>query len=125
MNNIMVEHIILKKNPKIEFQFHDNGFNIIDGLVKSNTGFYTYNELGSVNLNHTWFPLVAKWLRIATGIMNGVPFFPDAESYKKSSLIIHSEKSKLGIWLIDSYMVTKAKEIKKLLEAKTTSQKDV
>ena len=48
-----------------------------------------------------------------------VTYFPDAESYRKANLIIHFKKTKLGIWLTDSYMADKAKSIKELLDKKT------
>lgn len=115
----MSENIILKKNPKIEFQLLDNGFNLIDGQTERNSGFYSYNDLQSIELNKVWFPRLAKWLRIITWIFNGVPYFPDAESYKKANLIFHFRKTKLGIWLTDSYMADKAKRLEKLLDEKT------
>ncbi len=115
----MSENISLKKNPKIEFQLHDNGFELIDGQTEQNTGFYSYNDLQSIDLNKVWFPRLAKWLRITTWIFNGVPYFPDAESCKKANLIIHSRKTKLGIWFTDSYMADKSKRIKELLDEKT------
>lgn len=115
----MSENIILKKNPKIEFQLLDNGFELIDGQTERNSGFYSYNDLQSIDLNSVWFPRLAKWLRIITWICNGVPFFPDAESSKKANLIIHSRKTNLGIWLTDSYMADKAKRLKELLDGKT------
>ena len=112
----MSENIILKKNPKIEFQLHDNGFQLIDGQTEQNSGFYSYDEFQSVELNKIWFPALAKWMRFFTWILNsGVPYFPDADSYKKANLIIHFKKSKLGIWLTDTYMADKAKMIKELL----------
>lgn len=115
----MSENIILKKNPKIEFQLLDNGFELIDGQTDRNTGFYSYNDVQSIDLNYVWFPRLAKFLRIITWIFNGVPYFPDAESYKKANLIIHFRRTKLGIWLTDSYMADKAKRIKQLLDEKT------
>ena len=115
----MSENIILKKNPKIEFQLLDNGYKLIDGQTERNSGFYAYNELQSVELNNVWFPRLAKWLRIITWVLNGVPYFPDAESYKKANLIIHFRKTKLGIWLTDSYMADEAKKLKELLDEKT------
>ena len=60
----MRDNIILKKNPKIEFQLLDNGFKLIDGQTERNTGFYSYNDLQSIELNKVWFPRLAKWLRI-------------------------------------------------------------
>ncbi len=115
----MPETIILKKNPKIEFQLLDNGFELTDGQTEQNSGFYAYNDLQSIDLRSVWFPRLAKWLRVFTWIFNGVPYFPDAESYKKASLIIHSKKTKLGIWLTDAYMADKAKRLKKVLDEKT------
>ena len=115
----MSVNIILKKSPKIEFQLLDNGFKVIDGQTERNNGFYSYNDLQSIELNNVWFPRLAKWLRIITWIFNGVPYFPDAKSYKKANLIIHFRKTKLGIWLTDSYMADKAKRIKELLDEKT------
>lgn len=114
----MSENIILKKNPKIEFQLLDNGFKLIDGKIEQNSGFYSYNDLQSIELNKIWFPRLAKWLRTITWILNGVPYFPDAESCKKANLIIHFRKAKLGIWLTDSYMADKAKRLKELLDEK-------
>ena len=122
--NIMSENIILKKNPKIEFQFLDNGFQLIDEQTKQNSGFYSYNEIQSIELNKLWFPRIAKWLRVFTWILNGVPFFPDAESYKKANVIIHFTKTKLGMWLTDSYMTGNAKRLKKLLDKKTKNNND-
>lgn len=114
----MGESIVLKNNPKIEFQFLDKGFQLIDEQTDGNSGFYSYSELQAIELNKTWFPAVAKWLRIITWIFNGVPFFPDAESYKKSNVIIHFRKEKFGIWLTNTKMATKAKILKKLLDNK-------
>jgi hypothetical protein len=115
----MSENIILKRNPKIEFQLLDNGFELIDGQTERNIGFYSYNDLQSIDLNKAWFPRLAKWLRIITWIFNGVPYFPDAESCKKANLIIHFRKTKIGIWLTDSYMADNAKRLKELLDEKT------
>lgn len=115
----MSQNIILKKNPKIEFQLLDNGFELIDGQTEGNTGFYAYNDLQSIDLNSVWFPRLAKYLRVITWIFNGVPYFPDAESYKKANLILHFRKTKLGIWLTDSYMADKAKKLKELLDERT------
>ena len=115
----MSETIILKKSPKIEFQFRDNGFELIDEQTEKNTGFYSYIDLQSIELNNVWFPRLAKWLRIITWILNGVPYFPDAEFYKKANLIIHFRKTKLGIWLTDTYMAGKAKRLVELLNEKT------
>lgn len=116
----MSDNIILKNNPKIEFQLLDNGFQLIDEQTERNSGFYFYNDFQSIELNKIWFPKLAKWLRFFTWILNmGVPYFPDAESYKKANLIIHFGKTKLGIWLTDSYMAGKAKKLKELLDEKT------
>ena len=119
----MSENIVLKNNPKIEFQFLGNGFELIDGQTEQNTGFYDYNDLQSIDLDNIWFPRLAKWLRVITWIINGVPYFPDGESYKKAKLIIHFRKTKLGIWLTDSHMADSAKKLKALLDEKTTNVK--
>ena len=120
---MMSENIILKNNPKIEFQLLDNGFQLIDEQTERNSGFYSYHDLQSIELNKIWFPRLAKWLRIFTWIFNGVPFFPDAESCKKANVIIHFRKTKLGMWLTDSYMVDKAKRLKELLDKKAEQNK--
>lgn len=119
----MSENIILKKNPKIEFHLLDNGFKLIDGQTERYTGFYSYHDIQSVKLNKVWFIRLAKWLRIITWILNGVPYFPDAESYKKAMLVIQFRKTKLSIWLTDSYMANKAKRLEKLLDEKTKHNK--
>jgi hypothetical protein len=115
----MSESIILKRKPKIEFQFLDNGFELVDGQTEQNSGFYSYNDLQSIELNKIWFPRLAKWLKIIMWIFNGVPYFPDAETYKKSNIKIQFRETKLGIWLTDPYMADKAKRIKGLLDEKT------
>ncbi|MCF6170668.1 MAG: hypothetical protein L3J66_06805 [Bacteroidales bacterium] len=115
----MSENIILKKNPKIEFQLLNNGFKLIDGQTERNTDYYAYRDLQSIELYKVWFPRLAKWLRAITWILNGVPYFPDAESYKKAKLIIHFRKAKLNIWLTNTYMADKAKKLKELLDGKT------
>ena len=115
----MNETIILKKDPKIEFHLLDDGFEVIDGQSERNTGFYPYHDVQSIELKKVWYPRLAKWLRVFTWVLNGVPYFPDAESYKKASLVIHFRLSKLGIWLTDPYMAGKAKRLKELLDEKT------
>lgn len=114
----MSESIILKNNPKIKVQFLDNGFELIDEQTKKNSGFYAYAELQAIDLNNIWFPMFAKWLRPITWLLNGVPYFPDAASYKKTNIIFRFKKTNLGIWLTDSSMANKAKRIKELLEEK-------
>lgn len=115
----MSENILLKKNPKIEFQFNMNGFDLIDQQTDRNTGFYAYADLLSTRLNHTWFPALSKWLRVFTWVLNGVPYFPDADTYKKANMIILLKNTKLGFWLTDSYMANKAIRIKELLDENT------
>lgn len=112
----MTNTIILKTYPIIEFQLRDSGFELIDEQTASNSGFYHYNDLQSTVVNNAWFPILAKWLRVFTWLFNGVPFFPDAESYKKSSLMLHFKQSKLGIWLTDASMADNAKKVKALLD---------
>ena len=51
----MSEIIILKNNPKIEFQLLANGFEICDSQTEQNSGFYPYKDLQSVELNNIWF----------------------------------------------------------------------
>ncbi len=116
----MSETILLKQNPRIEFQLLDNGFNLIDGETEKNSGFYAYDELQSIELNKPWFPRLRRFLRAFTWILNGVPLFPDAETCKKSNIILHLEKSKLGIWLTSTHMASKAKLIKLVLENKAS-----
>ena len=115
----MNQNIILKKNPKIEFQLLDNGFQLIDEQTEHNSGFYDYNDLQSVELDKTWYPRLAKILRAITWVFNGVPLYPDSESCKKAKVVIHLRKTKLGLWLTDSYMTGKAKTLKRLLDEKT------
>lgn len=114
----MSEHILLKKSPKIEFQLLDNGFQLIDEETEQNSGFYAYQDVQSIELNKIWFPRLAKWLRVMTWVLNGVPLFP--ESCKKANVIINCRKSKLGLWLTDSYMTNKAKTLKAILDEKAS-----
>ena len=120
----MSENIILKKNPKIEFQLLENGFELTDEQIEQNSGFYSYNDIQSIDLNSVWFPRLAKWLRDITWIFNGVPYFPDAKSYKKANIIIHLKETKLGMWLTDTYMADKAKRLKKLLDEKLNYERN-
>ncbi len=115
----MSQNIVLKNNPKIEFQFLENGFTLNDGQTKQNSGVYPYSDLESVELIKPWFPTLAKWLRRITWIFNGVPYCPDADTCKKANLIIRFKKSNLGIWLTDSQMTGNAKKLNQLLEEKT------
>ena len=115
----MSEHILLKKHPKIEFQLLDSGFQLIDEQNDRNSGFYSYSDLQSIELSKVWYPRLAKWLRAFTWIMNGVPLFPDAESCKNAKVIMHFKKTKVGLWLTDSYMADKAKTLNALLVEKT------
>jgi len=73
-----MNNIILKKSPKIDF--------------------YAYDDMQHVELNKPWFPRLAKWLRVITWIFNGVPYFPNAETYKKSNIIIHSVQ--ISLWVV-------------------------
>ena len=114
-----MESILLQANPKIEFQLHDNGFDVIDAQTPSNTGFYAYDEVQTIDLNKPWFPRLAILLRVISWIFNGVPLFPDAKAYKKANLIIQSKKSKIGIWLTDIHMSKSARSLKALLDQRT------
>ena len=110
--------ILLKKTPKIEFQLLDDGFQLINVETKKQSGFYTYSDVQSVKLNKIWFARWAKYLRVITWILNGVPYFPDAASYKKSNIIIHVQDMKIGIWLTNAYMTKQAKSLKGALDNK-------
>jgi hypothetical protein len=114
----MRAYILLKKSPKIEFHFQENGFKMNDGQTEQNTGFYAYRDIRSIDLDNAWFPSLSKYLRMLTWVLNGVPFFPDAESCKKAKLIFNFDKKKKGIWLTDTYMAGKAKKIKSLIDEK-------
>ncbi len=117
----MSSNITLKKNPKIEFHLLDDGFKVIDTRTETNSGYYLYSDLVSVELNKAWFPKLAKYLRALTWIFNGVPLFPDADSYKKANLIFHFNKTKLGIWLTDTHMAHNAKLLAQLLDQKIST----
>ena len=114
----MTEIITLSKNPKIEFHLDEDGFQLYNEQMENVSSFHYYSDVQSLELNNTWFPLVAKWLRPISWIANGVPLFPKADSYKKSSLIIHFKESKAGIWLSTARMAKKAKLLKSLLDEK-------
>ena len=91
---MMPENIILKRNPKIEFQMFELGFQLIDEQTVRNSGFYAYNDLQSVELNRTWFPRLTKWLRVFSAICNFVPLFPDAETCKSAHVKFHFSNMK-------------------------------
>ena len=118
----MNSNFILKKNPKIEITFKDCGFELIDVQNMQNTGFYMYSDLVNIELNNIWFPRFAFLLRGLTWILNGVPYFPDAESYSKSSLILHFEKTNCNFRLTSTFMDNKAKALKKLLDQKNEQE---
>ena len=89
----MSENIFLKNDPKIEFQFLENGFELIDRQTNRNSGFYSYDDLLSIDLDNAWFPRLAKWLRAITWIINVCSYFFLIQiPYKKAKLTIHSEK---------------------------------
>jgi hypothetical protein len=113
--NSMSDAIILKKKPKIEFQFRDNGFDLLDLQTEEHSGFYKFEDMKSVELNKVWYPRLAKWMKILTWVLNGLPYFQDAKSYKKSNIIIHTKKRKIGIVLESPYMAIKAKQLRKKL----------
>lgn len=113
-------NIVLKKNPKIEFQLLDNGFQVFDEQTERNSGFYAYQDLQNIELEKTWYPRFAKWLRIFTAVLNIVPLYPDAATCKRAKVMIHFKNTKLGMWLTDTYMVDKAKILKESLDLKNT-----
>lgn len=94
----------------------DKGFQLIDQQTEAHSGYYAYEDLQSIELNKPWFPRFAKWLRIITWICNGVPYFPDANTYKKANIIFSDGKRQFGLWLTDAYMADKARELKSLLD---------
>ncbi len=115
----MSESILLKTDPKIEFHFQADGFQLNDDQTENHSGFYAYGDLESVELNRVWFPKLSVWMRVITTFLNGVPYFPDADAYKYSSMIIRSESSKIGIWLTDMKMAKQARMLKEVLDQKT------
>ena len=114
----MSKRIVLKKSPKIEFQFQEKGFLLIDEQTEKQSGFYAYDDLKSIEITKGWYPRFAQWMRAFTWILNGVPFFPDAESCKKANIKMRLGKTSLGMWLTDTYMADKAQILKKALDEK-------
>ncbi len=66
----MDQSIILKNNPRVEFKLSENGFELIDDQTSNNSGYYSYSNLKSIQLNKVWYPYIVKWLRIISWIMN-------------------------------------------------------
>lgn len=119
----MKKQIVLKQHPTIEFQLLDHGFQVIDEQTEGNSGFYPYDEVQSIELHKLWFPRLAQWLRVFTGILNsGIPFFPDADSWKRSKVLIRLKQAKLGMWLTDPSMAAKARLLKAALDQQTNYQ---
>lgn len=114
----MTNNLVFNINPKIECQLHNNGFELIDRQTAMNSGFYSYADLQSIDIINGWFPKLSKYLRAITWILNGVPLFPDADSFKKSKLIFHFKEHVLSIELTNACMVKKAKRFKALFEEK-------
>lgn len=114
----MSEHILLKENPQIEFRLLDEGFHLTDKQTERNSGFYAYSDLQSIELQNPWFPRFASILRGITWIFNGVPYFPDAATYKKASVTFNFNKRKVGIWLTDSFMASQARKLEKIIDDK-------
>ncbi len=109
--------ILLKKDPKIEFKILEHGFDLSDALTEENSGFYSFSDLQSIELIKPWFPRLSKFLRGLTWVANGgVPYFPDAESYKAAKIVFHFKDKKLGFWLTDVAMADAAKKIKSFLD---------
>ena len=115
-----MDNIVLRRDPKIEFQLLDNGFQLFDEQSEQNSGFYAYQDLQNIELDKIWYPKFAKWLRIFTAILNIVPLYPDAETCKRAKVMIHFSNTKLRMWLTDAYMVEKAKMLKMSLDKKNT-----
>lgn len=112
----MSNPLLLKKKPNIEFHFLEHGFQLNDTETALNSGFYSYQEIQSVVLHRVWFPRLSVWMRVFTTFLNGVPFFPDADSYKFSSIVIQTDSLKIGIWLTNTTMAKQAKKLKEMLD---------
>ena len=113
----MTKNIILNNDPKTEFQLLDNGFKLIDGQRKRNTGFYPYDEMQSVELHKLWYNGLVKWLRYGTWLINGAPLVDEIP--EKGSLDITIGKTKLTVFLTTADMLQKAKGLVTLLNKKT------
>ena len=111
----MSENILLKEDPQIEFHLLDTGFQITDRQTERNSGFYSYSDLRSIEVQNPWFPRLASILRVVTWILNGVPYFPDAATYKKASVTLKFNKKKVGFWLTDPFMASQAKKLEKVI----------
>ncbi len=118
----MMEHITLQESPKIEFLLQENGFQLIDEQSQQNSGFYAYSDLRSIELDKLWFHRLAKFLRVFSWMLNGVPLFPKGEDCKVAKVTMQFQQSKLGMWLTDSAMTDKAKMLKKAIELKAINQ---
>ncbi len=114
-------NLILDLNPQVKFELKENGFQIIDSGSEENSGFYLYKNVESVDLNNSWFPSFSNWIRIVTCLFNVVPFFPDADTCKKSSLFFRYKDKGFGFWITNVSMVEEAKQIKAFIEQKMTS----
>lgn len=113
----MGEHIVLRDDPKMEFQLHEHGFAIKDARTKQNSDFYAYDDIQLIELNNTWVPTLVKWLRYTTWLLNGAPLA--GESSNKANLVIDVRTSKFKIWLTDTDMVDKAKKLAQMLSLKS------
>lgn len=114
----MNQSIVLRQEPKFEIQLLEEGFQIVDANKDENNGYFTYQELDSVEINRAWFPKLSVWMRVITTFLNGVPFFPSADQYKTANLILHVKQSKIGVWLTSSNMADEAIKLKELLSRK-------
>lgn len=113
----MTENIVLNNDPKTEFQLLDDGFKLIDGGRERNTGFYAYDDMQSVELNPLWYNGLAKWLRYGTWLINGAPLVDEIP--EKGSLVITIGKTKLTVYLTNTDMLRKGKELVSLLKRRT------
>ena len=113
----MDEHIVLRNDPKMEFQLQDHGFSLIDERTEKNSHFYPYDDIQLIELNKLWFPKLVKWLRYTTWLLNGAPMA--GESSSKANLVMSIGKTKFKIWLTDTDMVDKAKRLAHILAKKS------
>ncbi len=112
----MNENIILRNNPKTEFQLLDNGFRLVDGRRVRNNGFYSYDDVQSIEFNKVWYIRLLKWLRYSTWLLNGAPLV--GETSNKANLVINTKKTKIKILLTEFDMADKAQRFVALLNKK-------
>ena len=114
----MNKQFLLNESPRILFLLQPDGFQLKFEQSRNHMVFYAYSDIQYIKLKRGWFPRFATFLRALTWILNGVPYFPDAASCKKSSFCIQLNKHSIELPLRSVSMVKKAKELRQLLEIK-------